>query len=271
MKTKRALVPLSATVLLAASAHAQRPAIGPVSPDVFDPAAHGYRLVWHDDFTGTALDPTKWRPRGLGVRGPSIVSEQAISVAGGYLWLRALKDAQGRMLASAVGTQDTYQLRYGYIECRAQTQKSPGIWGAFWIQSAQISQGEDPAIYGAEIDIMECFRKLGTDIVSHNVHWAYGPNQKSTRGMQSTLPGLSRGFHTYAVEWTPKRYTFFVDGLKFHEVTIGISRIPEYLILSMEYPNDPKDLAQTLFPDAFVVDWVRVWQKPDPQPSRQKR
>jgi beta-glucanase (GH16 family) len=86
----------------------------------------------------------------------------------------------GRILLGAVGTQNRFMTRYGYFECRAQLQKSPGIWAAFWIQSTEISKGEDPAIYGAEIDILEFFKKPGTDIVSHNVHWAYGPHQKTT-------------------------------------------------------------------------------------------
>ena len=109
---------------------------------------------------------------------------------------------------------------------------------------------------------MECFRKLGPDIVSHNVHWAYGPNQKSTRGMQSTLKGLGTGFHTYGVEWTPEKYTFYVDGMKFYEVTQGISKIKEYMILSMEYPGNPQDMVRSILPDAMIVDYVRVWQKP---------
>ena len=66
------------------------------------------------------------------------------------------------------------------------------IWSAFWIQSTEISKVEDRSIYGAEIDIMEFFKKLGTDIVSHNVHWAYGPHQKSTHGIQNIEQGLGR-------------------------------------------------------------------------------
>ena len=150
---------------------------------------------------------------------------------------------------------------YGFFECRAQLQKSPGVWGAFWIQSPDIAKGEDPGRFGAEIDIMEFFKKLGTDIVSHNVHWAYGPNQQSTRGMQSYRPGVSEGFHTFALEWTPEKYAFYVDGLKYYEVRVGISHIEEYLILSMEIPSDPKDLEKTVYPDAFIVDYVRVYQK----------
>jgi beta-glucanase (GH16 family) len=178
----------------------------------------------------------------------------------GHLKLHALK-RDGRILLGAVGTQNRFMARYGYCECRAQLQKSPGIWGAFWIQSPDIAKGEDPAIFGAEIDIMECFKKLGPDIVSHNVHWAYGPHQKTTRGMQSYLKGVNEGFHTFGLEWTPEHYVFFVDGYRFYEVTNGVSHIEEYLILSMEVPSDPKELKDTVFPDVFVVDYVKAYQK----------
>ena len=259
MKTQTPLA--IATILLAIPAMAQRPAQGPMSSAPFSPETAGYRLVWEDEFEGAKLDPTKWRVRGVGPRGPAFVSEDAVEVKNGYLWLHAKKQGE-KMLGSAVGTQGLYTPRYGYYECRARLQKSNGVWGAFWLQSTEISKGEDPAVYGAEIDVMECFRKLGNDIVSHNVHWAYGPNQKSTRGMQSYLKGVGIGFHTFGVEWTPDKYVFYVDRLKFYEVTAGVSRIPEYLILSLEYPNNPADLAPMVFPDAFVVDYVRVYQRP---------
>jgi len=31
--------------------------------------------------------------------------------------------------------------KYGFFECRAELQKSPGVWAAFWIQSTEISKG----------------------------------------------------------------------------------------------------------------------------------
>ena len=49
--------------------------------------------------------------------------------------------------------------------------------------------------------------------------------------------------------------------VQFYEVTKGVSHIPEYLILSMEIPSDPKDIQNTVFPDVFTVDYVRVYQK----------
>lgn len=231
-----------------------------MDPKQYTPAELGYELFWEDQFDGTALDPKKWEVRGVGPRALGFVSPEAVKVEGGYLKLSAFKK-DDRILIGAVGTQDRFMTKYGFFECRAQLQKSPGVWAAFWIQSTEISKGEDPAIYGAEIDIMEFFKKLGTDIVSHNVHWAYGPHQKTTHGMQSYLKGVSEGFHTFGLEWTPEKYVFYVDGYKFYEVTTAISHIDEYLILSMELPSDPKDIKNTVFPDVYTVDYVKVYKK----------
>ncbi|WP_428655902.1 glycoside hydrolase family 16 protein [Runella sp.] len=242
---------------------AQRPAQPPVSQERYTPKKLGYKLFWEDNFKGNQLDPNKWAVRGVGPRALGYVSPEAVEVKDGFLKLHALQKGDSTLIG-AVGTQGLLMTKYGYFECRAQLQKSPGVWAAFWIQSPDISKGEDPAIYGAEIDIFEFFKKLGLDIVSHNVHWAYGPNQKTTRGMQSYLKGVSEGFHTFALEWTPEKYTFFIDGYKFYEVTMGISNIEEYLILSMELPSEKKDLKNTVYPDVFIVDYVKVYKKKKP-------
>ncbi|HTN06965.1 glycoside hydrolase family 16 protein [Agriterribacter sp.] len=249
-----------ACALFTATCIAQRPAQNPMSEKRYTPKKLGYKLVWKDEFKGNKLDPQKWALRGVGPRGIAYVSEEAVKVEDGYLKLYALKKGDS-LLGSAVGTQDLFMSKYGYYECRAQLQKSPGVWAAFWIQSTEISKGEDPAIFGAEIDILEFFKKLGTDIVSHNVHWAYGPNQRTTRGMQSYLKGVSEGFHTFGLEWTPEKYIFYIDGYKFYEVTQGISHIEEYMILSMEYPSKLEEIRNAVFPDVFIVDYVKVYQK----------
>ena len=239
---------------------AQRPAQNPMAPKKYTPKSLGYRLFWEDQFNGNQLDPKKWAVRGVGPRALGFVSAQAVKVENGFLKLSAIKKGDS-ILIGAVGTQGRLMTKYGYFECRAQLQRSPGVWGAFWIQSPDISKGEDPSIFGAEIDIMEFFKKLGTDIVSHNVHWAYGPHQQSTHGMQSYRKGVSKGFHTFGVEWFPDRYIFYVDGYRYYEVTKGISNIEEYLILSMELPSDKNDLRNTVFPDEFIMDYVKVYKK----------
>jgi beta-glucanase (GH16 family) len=249
------------TFFISSVACAQRPAQPPISSKIYSPQSLGYTLFWKDDFNGNALDTSKWAVRGIGARALGYVTPRAMSVDNGYLTLRAVK-SNDSMLVCAIGSQDRFMTTYGYFECRAQLQQSPGQWGAFWLQSPRLSEGDDPAIYGAEIDIMEFFKKLGTDIVSHNVHWGpYGPGQHTTHGMQSYLKGVSKGFHIFALEWTPEKYIFYIDGYKFYEVSSGISHTDQYIIVSMELPNDKKDMEHAVFPDAFIIDYVKVYKK----------
>ena len=42
---------------------------------------------------------------------------------------------------------------------------------------------------------------------------------------------------------------------------IGLSSIEEYMILSMELPSEMKDLKNAVFPDVFIVDYVKVYKK----------
>lgn len=248
-------------LLFTANSYAQRPAQGPIVDVQFTPSALGYELVWEDQFEGDTLDPKKWAIRGEGPRALGRVSKDAIKVQDGYLTLKAFKkENDDTVHVGMVGTQGKYETHFGYFECRAQLQRGGGIWAAFWMQSPLVAKGEDPKVYGAEIDIVEFFRKLGTDIVSHNVHWAYGPNQQSTRGMQSYLEGVSEGFHLFALEWTPESYTFYVDGYKFYEVKSGISHIDQYMILSLE-PPQKEEIHNMKLPDEFIIDYVKVYKK----------
>ena len=208
----------------------------PISDKRFIPEKQGYKLFWEDQFDGDKLDPEKWAVRGVGPRAVGYVSPDAVKINNGFLELTAFVENDS-VKTGAVGTQDRFMTKYGYFECRAQLHKSQGNWSAFWIQSTGIAKGEDPGKFGTEIDIFEYFKKQGENMISHNLHWAYGPNQKTIGGLLSRVEGVGEGFHTFALEWTPEKYAFFVDGYKYYEVTEAISHIEEYIILSMELPS----------------------------------
>ncbi|MDP4185773.1 MAG: glycoside hydrolase family 16 protein [Bacteroidota bacterium] len=231
-----------------------------ISQKRYSPQSLGYKLIWEDQFNGNKLDTTKWDIRGVGPRRIGYNSAEAVKVEKGCLELYALQKGDS-ILGSAVGTQRHFMTKYGYYECRAQLQNSIGVWAAFWLQSPKISQGEDPAKFGSEMDIFEFFKEIGTDTITHAVHWAYGPHMRSIGPMKSYLKGLSKGFHTYGFEWTPEKYVFYIDGYKFHEETRGISNIEQYIILSMELPDSMQSLKYTKFPDVFLVDYVKVYSK----------
>lgn len=225
----------------------------------FLPEKNGYKLVWEDNFNGTELDTTKWQLRSMGARRIGYNDPSMVKVQNGNLLL--MYDIKGdSVMGSMIGTGNTFMTKYGYFECRAQLQKSVGPWAAFWFQSPQIADGEDPAKYGTEIDIFEYFKELGDDVLTHCLHWAYGPNQQSCGQMVSQYEEISEGFHTFALEWTPEKYIFLIDGLKFHEQTAGLSHVDEYMILSMEIPAKLEGIKKACAPDTFIVDYVKVYK-----------
>ncbi len=231
-----------------------------LSQQCFFPEKHGYQLVWEDNFDGNSLDTTKWGLRGIGPRRIGYNDASMVKVRDGKLML--MFDIKGdSVLAGMIGTEKKFENSYGYYECRAKLQNGCGPWAAFWMQSPLISKGSDPAKYGTEIDIFEYFKEMGKDTLTHCLHWAYGPKMKSSKEMISRLKGLSDGYHTFGLEWTKNKYSFFIDGLKYHEQTIGISHIKEYIILSMEIPDKKESLKQACVPDTFMVDYVKVYKK----------
>jgi len=231
----------------------------PLTDVPFDPKKEGYELSWSDEFNGYKLDESKWKNRALGDRRGGWGTPDAVVVDEGFLKIRAYME-NDTFKIGAISTEGIKGFKYGYFECRAKLPKTTGPWAAFWIQSPKISQGEDPGKYGVEIDIFEYFKGQGGDFVSHNLHWAYGPHQKTSGAFLSKVPGIGEGFHTFAVEWTPEKYAFFVDGLKYYEYKQAISHIEEAVILSYE-PCGKEELDTTELPDEFVVDYVRVYQK----------
>jgi hypothetical protein len=52
-----------------------------------------------------------------------------------------------------------------------------------------------------------------------------------------------------------------VDGYKYHELTTAISHIDEYIILSMELPGTIEGLKDAVFPDVYIIDYVKVYKK----------
>jgi len=232
----------------------------PLSDMPFDLTKEGYELFWEDEFNGTELDSTKWAVRGIGPRGVGYITADAIKIKDGKLNINAFMENDSLKI-SAVGTQGLFDTTYGYFECRAQLPKTTGNWAAFWIQSSGIASGEDPGKFGVEIDIFEYFKSQGGNFVSHNLHWAYGPNQKSTGAFLSKVEGIGEGFHTFAVEWTPEKYAFFVDGYKYYEIKEAISHIDEYIILSFEPAHNIEDLKTATLPDSYLIDYVKVYKK----------
>lgn len=279
---------LSGVALLAIALSAS--AVEPVKSQL--PPGKTWKLVWHDEFDGTALDRTKWdfRMHIMQTRHQTFTNAGA-RVENGLLYLDLIeKDGQyysphlqtGRNFLDRPGNPYSKGLtwpiaeiepplfmhRYGYYEIRCQLQKQPGWWSAFWLQSPIIGANLDPAVSGVELDIMENFTR--DNKISHNIHWdGYGKDHKSHGSGNRTVAETADRWHTFGMLWSKTNYVFYVDGKESWRVDGPVSHTDEFILVSTEcqgYRNGNRDtpspvLKKAVLPDAFVVDYVRVYDE----------
>lgn len=239
-----------------------------------DPPIEGasWKQTFADEFGGSAIREKNW-----------VVRHNNRACRKNNFWHRecARLDGEGRLRmiirkssgkpgwhdTSCVETKGRFQQRYGYFEMRAQMQTQEGFWSAFWAMPAaphKIGGIEHGGMDGSEIDIFE--KNTLADSIVHNLHWnGYGEHHKSD-GKRSTIAGVTNGFHTFSLLWTPDEYIFYVDGKQTWQTTAGgVSQVPVYLLISSETGDWGGDITKASLPDEWLVDYVRAWQlyKPD--------
>ena len=110
------------------------------------------------------------------------------------------------------------------------------------------------------------------DTVHGTVH---GPGYAGDHGIgkpfQIAAGRFADDYHIYAVEWTPERIDFLVDGQSYHTVTpaslpAGTKWVydhPFFLILNVAvggaWPHNPDKTS--VFPQTMLVDYVRVYKR----------
>jgi beta-glucanase (GH16 family) len=196
---------------------------------------------------------------------------------------RGRRDWQNRptieITSASVTTRGKHSWLFGRFEIRAKIDTRAGSWPAFWMMG---TQGRWPAC--GEVDIMEYFDNL----VLANVAWAGKPggapqpNGAAWNTKRQTLKSLpanwSDQFHTWRMDWDAKSIKLFLDYKQVNEQdlsqTLNTARgrsAPEnpfveggaYLILNQAIGGQAGgDPSHTEFPVRFLIDYVRVWQKP---------
>ena len=207
-------------------------------------------------------------------------------------WIRAGVAATRGRIGHGRGNTATFENAFGFYEARIQFDSIRGMWGAFWLMGFQVNYFADhPTSHGAlgtEIDVVETFHSwrpapYGPHGFNNAWHWnGYGPNHTATsRGHDYYSTGVNiydGEFHTFAVEWTPSYYIFFLNNVEIArhrdgDVTnVGVNRIsqnPNYLKFSIEAAswasghNYDGSLMERPYGE-FRVDYVNVWNGPRP-------
>ena len=251
-----------------------------------------WKLVWHDEFDGPCLDETKWSfRRHLFHREHPTFTDQGVSLRDSCLHINLIeKDGQyysahlqtgenymdrpgeNRDWPIASFTKPKFMHKYGYYECRCKLPMSRGWWAAFWLQSPIIGCCADPSVAGVEVDILESFSDYGEidrNTMSCNAHWGgYGADHKEFGLHAYTLKPTDDDFHVYGLDWSRDGYRFYVDGELSAYMPGPVSDTEQFILVSTEcngYRYNPpapcRELLETVLPDAFVVDYVRVYDE----------
>jgi beta-glucanase (GH16 family) len=256
------------------------------------PTGKKWKLVWNDEFNGNILDTTKWgfRLHIMQTRHQTFTTE-GVEVKDGLLYLNLI-EKNGQYYSPHLQTGENYMDRpgtpytngltwpiakikppifvhkYGYYEIRCKLQKQPGWWSAFWMQSPVIGSTLDPSRSGVELDIMENFTR--DNKISHNIHWSgYGIDHKQKGSGSLQIEDTSKEFHTFGMYWSKSGYIFYVDGKVSWRVDGPVSDVEQFILISTEClgyrngnRNQPSEiLKKAVLPDAFIVDYVRVFDE----------
>lgn len=227
------------------------------------PEKPGWRLTFHDEFSGTKLDKSKWidsYPNDLRTHSNNekqYYATDGYEVKGGRLILRAEKRRMGGMLYTSgmAATFGKFSQKFGWFEMRAKFPKGKGFWPAFWLLPHDDT-------WPPEIDILEI---LGheTEMIYFSTHWNQEPHGHRYNTSQWKGPDFSKEFHTFALEWNEKECVWYVDGVERARSRIGVPKVPMYVLVNLavggDWPGDPD--ATTVFPGVMEVDWVRVYKK----------
>ncbi len=223
------------------------PAGSPVNPAA--PAAQpGWRPVWSNDFTGSAL-PSQCTTYGSPHGGPadSYYTPDEVSVAGGMLRLgMRYLPKNGRNYATGGVTCYKVTQRYGKFEYRAKPPLGQGIdaYATLW------PPDETPD----DNVLIETLPRPGQERVY------YSSNDGATSVHTDFGGAYSGSFHTYTIEWSPGLLRILIDGaVKLTDHHPGTA--PKWIgwAVSSGDPLTGEPDSATKLPTEFDVDWVHVY------------
>lgn len=250
---------------------------GPEKPEEPYYRPEGYSLVWHDEFEEGTMPGSDWTHESKKsgwvnnelqnyVSNTSPNGIPVTELKDGKLRIRCFKE-DGKIYSGRIYAKMKTGWTYGYIEASIKLPKGKGTWPAFWMMPVNFTSWPDDG----EIDIME---EVGTNpnYVSSSLH---AKSHVHSNGTQVThemyCAGAEDEFHTYAMEWTAKNITTYVDGkVQLSYDNRGLGRDdwpyddPFYVILNLAWGGDwggMNGVDESALPAVMEVDYVRVFQK----------
>lgn len=202
-----------------------------------------YHLVFNDEFNDCRIDSVKWDTRsnkspftrrGMFNGNPYYVlcHNDWTKELNGELRLEVSKypTQESVVMTGGILTLDKFMPKYGYYETRVSFRDciGEGYWPAFWLMFDANDKYRD----GVEIDIFEYIPKKKQ--IFHTLHWYkknnilnfdneiqhaalnydedFRENEHLSSTKYFTLENADKGYHVFALEWTPDELIFYTNG-----------------------------------------------------------
>lgn len=228
-----------------------------------------YSLYWHDEFEEAQINPNYWTHEiGGGGWGNNELQYYTNSLSNsfienGLLKIQAKSEAifANQYSSARIISKDKFEFRYGRIEARMKIPMGQGIWPAFWMLGANISDISWPKC--GEIDVME---HIGNEFKIHGTYHFDSIGHTYHGDSYNLDPSV---FHQYAFAWTPTTMTWYVDNTAYFSanITNGIGNkeefhLPFFILLNVavggNWPGPPN--LSTAFPAELQIDYIRVYK-----------
>lgn len=244
-----------------------------------------WQPVWCDEFDYTGLpNPELWNydvgGHGWG-NGESQyytnADEDNVYVENGVMTITAIKEAysSNQYTSTRLISKDKGDWLYGKIQVRAMLPGGKGMWPAIWMLPTDWSYGGWPD--SGEIDIME-YVGYDPNRVHSTIHTgAYNHSLGTQVGVSKLIQDPEELFHVYEIEWEPGIIRAMINGIEFAKFEYD-----PYESFDVEnfmaWPFDERfhlllniavggawggamGIDDSIFPQEFVIDYVRVFQK----------
>lgn len=192
------------------------------------------KIVFFDDFSGPALDRSKWNIVTTGQVANN--EQQAYTDSAATIYTVQGYDAEGAkngalviqprfsegfttkegkkfdFISGRIDTRSKVEFTYGTVSARIKLTEGVGLWPAWWI----LGPGRWPET--GEIDIMEFIgQKEWTNAAVHGP--GYSGNTPFVKRDSFAVKSPVTNWHVYAADWRKDYITFKVDGKEFYRVT----------------------------------------------------
>lgn len=244
-----------------------------------------YQLVWSDEFNiAGPLDEAKWHHQTQLPNGDSWYNGEIQHytnridnsfVSDGTLKIVAKKETftdQGRTKShTSARLNSKFAFTYGYVEIRAKLPIGIGTWPAMWMLGQNITEpggywydtnGEVSWPACGEIDIMEHWGS-NQNYVQSAMHTPSSFGDTVNKGGQ-TIATASSAFHIYALEWTPDRMIFSVDGEQHYVYDPSVQNADtwpfdanQYILLNVAVLPEILD---SFTESTLEIDYIRIFQ-----------